>query len=197
MSWGESDHLLFIRAFASETKLNDIQRFDIITISPWLCLHLPVSLIASMLIQFLCIVWKLSFKAKQDDSSGFPFLLLLHLLVKCERHEKAKTKPSEPLFFNWFHVNAPSLLFSHSKALSPMLGCERRNCLWFSTDFPVLCFLRFFPVEISSHAPAVNTSRASHYNYEGAERCLGRFCVGVGYVAPATRWKQWHRRNRC
>lgn len=34
MSWGESDHLLFIRAFASETKLNDIQPFDIITIPP-------------------------------------------------------------------------------------------------------------------------------------------------------------------
>lgn len=60
-----------------------------------------------LLIQFLCIVWKLSLKDKQDELSGsFPFSILAppSLQEKCEANE-IKIKVFDTLFLDWFHVN--------------------------------------------------------------------------------------------
>lgn len=135
----------------------------------------------AMLIQFLCIVWKLSFKAKQDDISGSSFLCLppqFDWSVSCMKKQK-------PTFGAFVFQLIPC-------KCSPLSCCSPRS-LWYSgvrkIDFDfqqifLLCFLCSFPVEISSHALIINISRASYDNYESAKRCLGWFCVGVGYVAP-------------
>lgn len=122
--------------------LNGIQPFDIITI-----LHGSVFIsLAHWLPRCwfnFCVLFE-NYRSKLNKTIPlvFPFLLLSPLRAWSVSGMK-KQKPTFGAFvFQLIPCKcaAPILLFFHSKAPSLKPGCER-NCLWFSTDFPVLlCF---------------------------------------------------------
>jgi hypothetical protein len=89
--------------------------------SPWISRFSSrsLNLIAlMMLIQFLCIVWKLSLKDKHDNFLVFPFHPPTPWSVSCMR--KRNIKSLTPLFLNWLHVNVDVIFCG-----------RRRDCLWF------------------------------------------------------------------
>lgn len=111
------------------TNLNDIKHFfiafDIVTMVictlPYFFYSSDCLTALMMLIQFLCIVWKLSLKDKHDNFLVFLFLIAFFSLVGGIKKATRK-KIFTALFLNWFHVNA-LLLFLGEKT-TRCLGVE-------------------------------------------------------------------------